>query len=67
MVANEQDDVRRAEELVLEARRIVQQQKGRIIRLRASGTDTWDAERTLRTLESNLKRFEEHRDSLKRE
>ena len=32
MVANEQDDFRRAEELVLEARRIVQQQKGRIIR-----------------------------------
>jgi hypothetical protein len=29
-----EDDLRRAEELVAEARRIVQQQKGRIIRLR---------------------------------
>ena len=66
MEAGEQDHLRRAEELVLEARQIVQQQKGRIIRLRAGGVDTWDAERTLRTLESNLKRFEQHRESLKR-
>ena len=37
MVANEQEDVfRRAEEFVLEARRIVQQQKGLIVRLRAA-------------------------------
>jgi hypothetical protein len=27
--------------------------------------DTWDAERTLRNLESNLKSFQEHRDRLK--
>jgi hypothetical protein len=43
-----EDDLRRAEELVAEARRIVRQQKGRIIRLRAAGVDTWDAERALR-------------------
>jgi hypothetical protein len=61
------DDIRRAEEHVAEARRLVQMQKGFIVRLRAAGADTWDAERTLRTLESNLKRFEEHRDRLKRE
>ena len=61
------DDIRRAEEHVAEARRLVQMQKGFIVRLRAAGTDTWDAERTLRTLESNLKRFEEHCDRLKRE
>jgi hypothetical protein len=40
-------DLRRAEELVAEGRRVVQQQKGRIIRLRAAGVDTWDAQRTL--------------------
>src|ERR1700730_15202277 len=59
------DFSRRAEELVSEARRIVQQQKGRIIRLRAAGVDTWDAQRTLHLFEANLRRFEEHRDGLK--
>ena len=60
-----EDDIRRAEELVAEARRIVQQQKGRIMRLRAAGVDTWDAERALRLFEANLQLFEEHRDILK--
>jgi hypothetical protein len=60
-----ENDLRRAEELVAEGRRIVQQQKGRIIRLRAAGVDTWDAERALHLLETNLQRFEEHRDILK--
>jgi hypothetical protein len=32
-----EDDLRRAERLVAEGRRIVQQQKGRIIRLRVAG------------------------------
>jgi hypothetical protein len=58
-------DFRRAEELVAEGRRIVQQQKGRIIRLRAAGVDTWDAQRALQLFEANLRRFEEHRDVLK--
>ena len=58
-------DLCRAEEHVAEGRRIVQQQKGRIARLRAAGADTWDAERALRLFESNLRRFEEHRDILK--
>jgi hypothetical protein len=66
MAGDENDDLRRAEEHVAEGRRIVQMQKGRIIRLRSAGVDTWDAERTLRTLELNLKRFEEQRDSIKR-
>ena len=51
----------RAEELVAEGRRIVQQQKGLIVRLRAAGVDTGEAERTLRLFEANLRRFEEHR------
>ena len=51
-----ENNLRRAEELVAEGRRIVQQQKGRIIRLRAAGVDTWDAERALRLLEANLRR-----------
>jgi hypothetical protein len=59
------NDLRRAEELVAEGRRIVQQQKGLIVRLRAAGVDTLEAERTLRLFEANLRRFEEHRDVLK--
>jgi hypothetical protein len=60
-----ENDLRRAEELVTEGRRLVQQQKGRLIRLRAAGVDTSDAERALQLLETNLQRFEEHRDILK--
>ena len=60
-----ENDLRRAEELVAEGRRIVQQQKGLIVRLRAAGVDTWEAEGTLRLFEANLRRFEEHRDALK--
>ena len=60
-----ENDLRRAEELVAEGQRIVQQQKGLIVRLRAAGVDTWEAERTLRLFEANLRRFEEHRDVLK--
>ena len=65
LVVDHEDDLRRAEEHVAEARRIVYQQKGRIVRLRAAGADTWDAERALRLFETNLLRFEEHRDILK--
>jgi hypothetical protein len=43
----------------------VQQQKGRISRLRAAGVDTRDAQKILSLLESNLRRFEEHRDGLR--
>jgi len=51
MADDDNDDLRRAVERVLEGRRIVQMQKGLIIRLRSAGADTRDAERTLRTLE----------------
>ena len=61
------DDLRRIEEHVAEARRMVHRQKGLIIRLRAAGVNSWDAQRILWLLESNLKRFEEHRDRLKAE
>ena len=60
-----ENDLRRAEELVAEGPHIVQQQKGRIIRLRAAAIDTWDAQRALHLFEANLRRFEEHRDVLK--
>ena len=60
-----ESDLRRAEEFVAEGRGIVQQQKGRIVRLRAAGVDTWDAQRVLHLLEANLRRFEEYRDALK--
>jgi hypothetical protein len=60
-----EDDLRRVEEHVAEARRLVQRQKGLISRLRATGADTWDAQKILSLLESNLRRFEEHRDCLR--
>jgi hypothetical protein len=60
-----ENEVHRAHELVLEARRIVQQQKGLIARLRAVGADTSSAAMTLRFFESNLRRFQQYRDLLK--
>jgi hypothetical protein len=62
-----EDDIRQAEEHVAEARRFVQRQNGLIIRLRAAGVSTWDAQRILWLLEANLRRLEEHRDRLKSE
>jgi hypothetical protein len=59
-------NLRRAEEHVAEARRLVLGQKGLIIRIRAAGIETSNAERILKVLERNLKTFEEHRDELKR-
>jgi len=59
------DDLRRVEEHVAEARRLVQRQKGLIVRLRAAGVNTLDAQRILWLLESNLRRFEQHRDRLR--
>ena len=58
-----EDDLRRVEEHVAEARRFVQRQKGLIVRLKAAGADTLDAQRILWLLESNLRRFEQHRET----
>jgi hypothetical protein len=60
-----EDDLRGVEEHVAEARRLVQQQKGLIVRLRAAGANTLDAQRILWLLEANLRRFEQHRDRLR--
>jgi hypothetical protein len=60
-----EDDLRRVEEHVAEARRLVQQQKGFIVRLRAADVNTLDAQRILWLLESNLRRFEHYRDRLR--
>ena len=49
-----EDDIRRVEEHVAEARRLVQRQRGVIVRLRAAGESTLDAQRILWLLESNL-------------
>ncbi len=46
--------------LVEEAQRIVWEQEGRIIRLRAAGRDTKDAERILRLLETNPQTFQKY-------
>ncbi len=59
-----EDDLRRVEEHIAEARRLVQRQKGLIIRLQAAGMNTLDAQRILWLLESNLRRLEEHRDRM---
>jgi hypothetical protein len=60
-----EDDLRLIEEHVAEARRLVQRQKGLIVRLRAAGVNTLDAQRILWLLESNLRRFEQYRDHLR--
>jgi hypothetical protein len=60
-----EDDLHRVEEHIAEARRLVQRQKGLIIRLRAAGVSTLDAQKILWLLESNLRRFEQHRDLLR--
>jgi hypothetical protein len=50
--------------LVEEAQRTVWEQKGRIVRLRAAGRETWDAQRILLLLETNLRNLEEHKQRL---
>ena len=60
-----EDDLHRIDEHIAEARRTAQRQKGLIIRLQAAGVSTWDAQRILWLLESNLRRLEEHRDRLR--
>ena len=49
------------ERRIEEARRMVTEQKGRIARLKAAGTDTSLAEKTLSALEANLMRFQKHK------
>ena len=60
-----EDDLRRVEEHVAEAQRMVHRQKGLVIRLRAAGVSTLDAQRILWLLESNLRQLEQHRDYLR--
>ena len=60
----EDDALIKAQRHVEEGRRLVWEQKGLIARLKASGADTRNAERTLRVLKSNLAMFEEHRNWL---
>ncbi len=60
----EVDDLTKARRYVKDAQLIVWEQKGRIMRLRAAGVDTVDAERTLRLLEANLQTFREHQRTL---
>jgi hypothetical protein len=58
-------DLARVEEHVAEARRMVQRQKGLVVRLAVTGASTLDAQRILWLLESNLRRLEVHRDFFK--
>ena len=60
-----EDDLHRIDEHLAEARRMVQRQKGLIIRLLGAGVSTWDAQKIRWLLESNLRRLEEHRDRLR--
>ena len=55
-----EDALRRVEEHVAEVRRSVHRQKGLIVRLRAAGVSTLDAQRVIWLLQSNLRRLEEH-------
>jgi hypothetical protein len=60
-----ENDLRRVEEHVAEARCMVRRQSVLIIRLRTAGVSTLDARRKPWLLESNLRRLEEHRDRLR--
>jgi hypothetical protein len=60
-----EDDLSAVEERVAEARRLMQRQKGLVVRLGTAGASTLDAQRILWLLESNLRRLENHRDFLK--
>jgi hypothetical protein len=64
-MGDHENSLHRADELVSESRRLAQQQKGLIVRLKAAGADTSNAELTLHLLERNLRRFEEYRNVLK--
>jgi hypothetical protein len=59
-----EDDLFRIDAHIVEARRFVQQQKGLLIRFHAAGVSTWDSQRMLWLLETNLRRLEEHRASM---
>ena len=61
----DEDDLHRVDEHIADARRLVHRQKGLITRLRATGVATWDAQKVVGLLQSNLRRLEEHRDRLK--
>jgi hypothetical protein len=61
----DEDDLHRVDEHIADARRLVHRQKGLITRLRATGVATWDAQKVVWLLQSNLRRLEEHRDRLK--
>ena len=52
-----EDDLRRIDEHIADARRMVHRQKGLIIRLRAAGVSTWEPQRVLWLLESNIRRL----------
>jgi hypothetical protein len=65
MMPIEFDKTLLAAKQVMDARNFVDGQKARIARLKAVGTDTQDAERTLELLEANLRTFEDHLDKLK--
>jgi hypothetical protein len=54
-----EDDLSRIDAHIAEARRYVQRQRGLIIRFHAAGVGTWDAQRILWLLETNLRRLEE--------
>jgi hypothetical protein len=60
-----EDDLRRIEGHIAEARGMMRRQKGRVIRLRAVGVNTFDSQRILWLLETNLRRLEDHRDWLR--
>lgn len=60
-----EDDLRRIEGHVAEARCFVHRQKGLLTRLRAAGVNTFDSQKILWLLETNLRRLEDHRNWLR--
>jgi hypothetical protein len=58
------DPLALAQRRVMDAQKIVAEQKKRIAGLRAAGASTLDAGQALSAFESNLRLFTEHRDAV---
>jgi hypothetical protein len=64
-MASDVGKIAQAAKRVMDARQLVFDQKTRVVRLRAVGMDSGDAERILRVLEANLEVFKGHLEKLR--
>ena len=64
-MASDVGKIAQAAKRVMDARQLVFDQKTRVVRLRAVGMDSGDAERILPVLEANLEVFKGHLEKLR--